>query len=69
MKWVDANRGDVENPDYRCRLVAEETRADKRQALFAATTPLEAKDFVFSLCASQDGVCLEFTDVARAYFH
>ena len=37
--------------------------------LFAATPPLEAKKFLFSLWASMPGMCLDFIDVVRAYFH
>ncbi len=37
--------------------------------MFVATPPLEAKKILFSLWSSQEGLCLEFIDVARAYFH
>ena len=42
-KWIDINKGDKVNPDYGSRLVAQETKMDKSQELFAATPPLEAK--------------------------
>jgi hypothetical protein len=42
---------------------------DKREDLFAATPPLEAKKILFSLWASCPGLCLDFVDVVRAYFH
>ena len=42
-RWVDVNKGDDENPDYRSRLVAQELNTEKREDLFAATPPLEAK--------------------------
>ena len=45
--WVDANKGDKENPEYRRRLVAKEIKRDKREDLFAATPPLEAKTVLF----------------------
>ncbi len=51
VKWVDANEGDKEKPEYRCRLVAKEIEKDKREDLFAATPPLEAKKVSFSLRA------------------
>ena len=35
---------------------------DKREDLFAATPPLEAKKMVFSLWASVPGLCLDFGD-------
>ncbi len=41
----------------------------QRAKLFAATPPLEAKKLLFSLWASMEEMCLDFTDVARAYFH
>lgn len=42
-KWVDINKGDKEEPDYRSRLVAMEIKKDSRSDFFAATPPLEAK--------------------------
>ena len=69
VKWVDTNKGDKERPEYRCRLVAKEIKKDKREDLFAATPPLEAKKMLFSLWASIPGMCLDFGDVVRAYFH
>ncbi len=68
VKWVDTNKGDAVNPEYRCRLVATEIKHDKRN-LFAATPPLEAKRNLFSLGANMEGMCLDFIDVVRAYFH
>ncbi len=69
VKWVDANKGDMEKPEYRCTLVARESDKDKREDLVAATPPLEAKKVLFSLCASMPEMCLEFVDAVRAYFH
>jgi hypothetical protein len=42
---------------------------DKREDLFAATPPLEAKKTLLSLWASVSGLCFDFGDVVRAYFH
>ncbi len=42
VRWVDINKGDKVNPEYRSRLVAKETNTHKRDDLFAATPPLEA---------------------------
>ena len=42
---------------------------DKREDLFAATPPLEAKKLSFSLWASMEDMCLDFIGVVRAYFH
>ncbi len=55
-------------PEYRCRLVAKETKKGKPEDLFAATPPLEAKKVLLSLLASLPGSCLDFADVVKAYF-
>jgi len=47
MRWIDINKGDRTNPDYRSRLVAKEIKRDNRTDLFAATPPLEAKKCYF----------------------
>ena len=47
-RWVDVNKGDDVNPEYRSRLVAQEIKTDKRGDLFAATPPLEAKKLLIS---------------------
>ena len=54
VKFVDVNKGDGENPNYRSRLVAQEFR-DGTPSLFAATPPLEAMKILFSLAASEQG--------------
>ena len=46
-----------------------EIALNKREDLFAATPPLEAKKMLFSLYASKEKMCLDFIDVSRAYFH
>ncbi len=51
VKRVDTSKGDKEKPEHRCRLVAKEIK-DKREGLFAAAMPLEAKKSLFSLFAS-----------------
>ena len=53
VRWVDINKGDGINPDYRSRLVAKELRINEREDLFAATPPLEAKKTLFSLAVTQ----------------
>ena len=77
-RWVDVNKGDDENPDYRSRLVAQELNTQKREDLFAAT-PFEAKKILLSLAVTEGigyqrgckskGQKLDFIDVRRAYFH
>ena len=38
-RWIDINKGDTANPNYRSRLVAKEFKVDNRPELFAATPP------------------------------
>merc|ERR1711989_21862 len=33
VRWVDINKGDLERPEYRSRLVAKEIKRDKREDL------------------------------------
>ncbi len=68
VNCVDANKGDKEKPQYRCSLEAKEMKNDKREDLFAATPPLEAKNVLFLLFASIPEMGLDFTDVVRVYF-
>ncbi len=68
VKWSDANKGDKENPENHCRLVAKEVEKDTREDLFAVTPPSEAKKMLFSLWASMPGMRLDFGDAVRACF-
>ena len=78
-RWVDVNKGHDEKPDYRSRLVAQEINKQKREGLFAATPPLEAKKILMSMAVTEgigykrdkikEGKKLDFIDVRRAYFH
>ena len=46
VRWVDTNKGTIERPDVRCRLVARDFNAGidrDREDLFAATPPWELK--------------------------
>ena len=79
QQMVDINKGDQDNPEYRSRLVAKEIKNDKRQDLFAATPPLEAKKLLMSMAMTEGvgfkrgqekrGMKLDFIDVRRAYFY
>ena len=42
-RWVDVNKGDKVHTEIRSRLVAQDIKTNKREDLFAATPPLEAK--------------------------
>ena len=52
-RWVDVNKGDDVNPEYRSRLVAQEIKRDTREDLFAATPPLEAKKMLMSMAVAE----------------
>ena len=76
VKWIDINKGDEVNEEYRSRLVAQEINYGKTENLFAATPPLEAKKTLFSLAVTEGfgygpgwQYKLEFIDVKRAYFY
>ena len=51
-KWIDINKGDEKEPNYRSRLVAKEIRRGPSEDMFAATPPLEAKKCLFPLVMS-----------------
>ena len=78
VKWIDINKGDNVNHEYRSRLVAKEIKMDKRLDLFAATPPLEAKKLLFSAAVTEDvgfhkgdkesGMKIDFIDISRAFF-
>ena len=72
-KWVDTNKGDSAEPNYRARLVGRELKTDARLDLFAGTPPLEALKLVLSRCAmNQRGHQphrVMSIDVKRAYFY
>ena len=75
VRWIDVNKGDKANPDYRSRMVAKDIKHkwDVREELFAATPPLEAFRLVLSHAATVErGAkrrCVMTNDVRRAYFH
>ena len=49
-KWVDIDKGTVDRPDVRCRLVARDFKPKgerDRGDLFAAMPPLESKKLLF----------------------
>ena len=78
-RWVDTNKGDKVHPEIRPRLVAQEIKREKREYLFAATPPLEAKKWLFSFAVTEgigyvrgrklEGMRIDFIDARRAYFH
>jgi hypothetical protein len=48
-----AMEGDIENPEYRSKQVAKEIHTHKREDLFAATPPLEARKMLISLAMTE----------------
>ncbi len=73
------HKGDSKNPRYRSRLVAKELNLDKREDLFAATPPVEAKKLLLSLAMTagygydrqgkEMRLKIDCIDVRRAFFH
>ena len=53
--WVDINKGDDDNPNYRSIIVAQEVNNYKRDNTFAATPPLEAIKVLLS-CAVTNNI-------------
>ena len=69
VRWIDINKGDAVDTNYRSRLVAREIKTDIRPDLFAATPPLEAMKIILSMLASGNkGGTLMVNDVSRAFF-
>jgi len=82
VKWIDTNKGDEDNPNYRSRLVAREIRRRGENPIFAPTPPLESLRTILSLAAtdmegqpkhvrdpkSELRTQVSFIDISRAYF-
>ena len=70
VRWVDINKGDSTQPNYRSRLVAKEFRGkDENPDWFAATPPSECLKLLLSKMASRKSYKLLYADVSRAYFY
>ena len=73
-RWLDINKGDKWNPNYRSRFVAKEFNDGRggEAAWFAATPPLEALKLVLSDAATRRAGrgrrAIMINDVARAFF-
>ena len=79
VRWIDTNKGDSEDPNYRSRLVGRDFNTYKDDSLYAATPPLEALRLIISHAATVRGGGqghgkvgyreLMVNDVSRAYFY
>ena len=79
-RWIDIDKGEDDNPNYRSRMVGKEFNDHKIGGLFAATPPLEALRLLLSWaaasCASPSGDTVKsskerkifIADVSRAFF-
>ena len=80
-RWIDINKGDDKNPNYRSRMVGEEFKDRDIEGLFAATPPLEALRLILSWAANRASVgpssdagrggrdkSIMIADVSRAFF-
>ena len=83
-RWVDVNKGDEENPNYRSRSVVRQLKAHAHSGTnyFAPAPPLEALRTIVSLAAtpargwkpdwnpsSETQTQLSFVDVSKAYLN
>ena len=53
-RWIDVNKSDSANPEYRSRLVGQEFRQGVDESLYAATPPPEGLRAVISHAATLD---------------
>ena len=70
-RWIDIDKGDDDNPNYRSRLVAKEFDVGRQLGLFAAAPPLDALKILISDAATveEDGEedkVVMINDVARS---
>ena len=74
-RWIDTNKADESNPEYRSRLVGRELNTGKDDSLYASTPPLESFRIVLSWAATvkvqhskhENEVMIH--DVRRAHFY
>ena len=82
VRWIDNSKGDDDDPNVRCRLVAREIRKAGEDPIFAPTPPFESLRTILSLAAtdfhgaakkirdpkSADRIQALCADISRAYF-
>ena len=54
-RWILSNKNDVNNPDIRARLVAQEVARHEDVSVYAATPPLESKRLPFLTICNRAG--------------
>lgn len=75
VRWIDINKGDAADEEYRARLVAQEVNNTKaKDNIFAATPPLESTKMLFSLAVTEgigygEGWQYKLEFIKRAYFY
>ena len=67
-RWIDTNKGDVEAPNYRSRLVAKVYKVDARPDWFAATPQVKCMRLLISKAAESKSNKVLYVDISRAYF-
>ena len=69
VKWVDINKGDKTNPNYRSRLAAEEFETVERPQWHAVAPPSECLKLCLHRLAGNRKQKMLYADVSRAYFY
>ena len=73
VRWVDVNKGDAQDVNYRSRLVGREFNVGRDDVLYASTRPLEALRLIVSYAATHPTTgrrrIIMINDVHRAYFY
>ena len=85
MKWIDTNKGDEKNKNYRSRFVVREKRGQKGEEndgrklpaaqLFSATPPTEAIKMLASIMVTKQRSIrghkpeMRIWDISRAHFY
>ena len=73
VRWVDIDKGDAEDTNYRSSLVGREFNVGRDDALYASSPPLEALRLIVSRAAAHvdDGRrrLIMMNDVRRSYLY
>ena len=69
VRWVGRNKGTVDAPKYRCRLVAKQLATSARNDIFAATPSLEAFNTLLSIMACSPGHKMGIVDISKAFLY